>query len=191
MSKSASNTNNSSLETSPSRRGIMGGVMALITSAVAILAPLGAGVYSFFAPLTRKKNDGDVKMIPIASLAEVPPDGVPRRFVVIDEREDAWSRYPPAPIGAVFLRRTSEEEPPRAVSAECPHLGCAVDFRLALARYRCPCHNSAWEPDGERVDPEKSPSPRSLDELPVEVRDGMVLVGFQRFRNAVETQQPI
>jgi menaquinol-cytochrome c reductase iron-sulfur subunit len=94
---------------------------------VAVVVPSVAGLITFFAPLGRRKKGA---LIRVASVDDIPADGVPRRFSVVAERRDAWNRYPREPIGAVFLRRASADGRIEAVSSVCPHLGCAVDFHL-------------------------------------------------------------
>ena len=49
----------------------------------------------------------------------------------------------------------------------CPHEGCQVDWRPEASQYVCPCHNSVWSRDGERV---TGPTKRGLD--PLDVRQG-------------------
>jgi len=103
---------------------------------------------------------------------------------------DAWSRTPNVPVGAVYLQRVGENKV-RALNVVCPHAGCFVDYRPANGNYFCPCHNSSFALDGKILDP-KSPSPRGLDELPVEVRNGTeVWVTFQNFRAGVHEKIPV
>lgn len=78
-------------------------------------------------------------------------------------------------LGPVWLVR----EGPRllALSATCPHLGCAV--RSDGKGFLCPCHDSRFALDGAFV---HGPSPRALDPLPVRVESGRVLVQPLRFK---------
>ncbi len=172
------------------RRGFFAQVASIVVGGFVGLVPLVSGLVVFFDPLGRRRSQGG-KPLRVASLDAVPADGLPHRFPVIDTRWDKWSKYPPQPIGAVYLRRQSEDEPPQAVSAVCPHLGCAVDFKADQALYQCPCHNSSWTPDAVRVRPESCPSPRDLDELEVEIRnDNEVWVRYQRFRSGIAKKIP-
>jgi menaquinol-cytochrome c reductase iron-sulfur subunit len=154
--------------------------------ALVSLVPLASGLLVFLDPLRRNKAQAK-KFVRVASLETVPADGEPHRVPVIDIRVDAWNLYPPAPIGAVFLRRESAEAPLKAYSSVCPHLGCSVDFKTERNEYVCPCHNSLWNVDATRVDPLNCPAPRDLDELEVEVRNGdEVWVYYQKFRGGIE-----
>ncbi|MEM8864269.1 MAG: Rieske (2Fe-2S) protein, partial [Planctomycetota bacterium] len=124
----------------------------------------------------------------VASLDAVPTDGRPVRFPVIAKRTDAWSAYPPEPIGSVYLRRTAEGETPVAHTTVCPHLGCSVDYRPAQDCFLCPCHNSEFTVEGARTDPEESPSPRDMDTVEVKIENGQVLVDYRNFKGGVEAK---
>lgn len=60
-----------------------------------------------------------------------------------------------------------------ALYRKCPHLGCAVPWDQAAGQFICPCHASAFEPDGTLLNP---PAPRPLDRFPVTIADGLVQV---------------
>jgi Rieske Fe-S protein len=143
-----------------------------------MLPPLAAGLAVILDPLRRKSAQS--AFIQVTSLQSLPDDGLPQKFVVISSHVDAWNRTPAIPIGAVYLRRTGPKSV-QALNVVCPHAGCFVDFVTARKGYRCPCHNSSFAVDG-KVDDPKSPSPRALDELEVEIRnDSEVWVRFQNF----------
>ena len=157
--------------------------LATVIGAIVGIVPALAGLAVFFDPLTRKADGG--KWVKVASLDAIPTDGRPVRLAVITERRDAWNYYPPEPIGSVFLRRTSADQTPVAFTTVCPHLGCSVDYKPSQGCYLCPCHNSQFNLDGARTDPDESPSPRDLDDIAVEVRDGEVWVDYRNFKGGV------
>lgn len=140
--------------------------------ATIIAVPVGVAGYAFLDPVLRGKGDAQAPFVRVARLDEVPQDGTPRRFEVRADQWDKWTFIPDAPVGAVFLRRDPGSGKIVALHTTCPHLGCSVDLRQhgETARYVCPCHDSAFELDGTVIQP--SPSPRALDELAVEERDG-------------------
>jgi len=165
------------------RRGFLVQFMALVTGGVATMVPLAAGVFAFLDPLRRRANDNGYTRV--ATLDSVPDDGIPREFPVLADRTDAWNRYPNEPVGAVYLRRVKGETTVAAYSAICPHAGCFVDYAIEHGAFQCPCHDSKFEPDGARVNPESCPSPRDLDTLKVDeerLADGEVWVEFKNFR---------
>ena len=112
-------------------------------SVVAGVAALVPGLNVFVSPLRDKAKSKD-KPIRMAMLEAVPPNGLPHRFPVIDRRRDAWTFYPPEPIGAVYLIRDNEQAKPRCFSATCPHLGCSVEYKPDQEQFQCPCHASGF-----------------------------------------------
>ena len=42
----------------------------------------------------------------VTSLDSLPPDGLPHQFAILANRIDAWNKFPNAPVGAIYLRRT-------------------------------------------------------------------------------------
>ena len=174
-------------ETEPARRGFLAGVAAMIVGAGAMAAPLFSGLAVFLDPLRRRRDD--TPLLQVTSLSVLPPDGVPRKFTVRSDREDAWNTHRQVPVGAVYLRRT--EEGVVAHNVVCPHAGCFVGLAPDGSGFRCPCHKSSFALDGEVNDP-SSPAPRAMDRLDVEVRNGdEVWVRFQNFRPGQEEKTPV
>ena len=170
------------------RRDFFKKAAAAVISAVIGLIPALAGLTVIFEPLRRKSAAGG--FVRVTSLAALPNDGVPRRFSVLSERTDAWNKFPETPIGAVYLRRTAEASA-EALNVVCPHAGCFVDFVAARRGYFCPCHNSAFGLDGKIADP-KSPSPRAMDRLELEIRNGTeIWVRFQNFEAGKKEKLPV
>ena len=60
-----------------------------------------------------------------------------------------------------------------ALYRKCTHLGCAVPWNPAEQQFICPCHASAFEIDGQVVNP---PAPRPLDRFAISIVDGIVAV---------------
>jgi len=158
----------------------IGGVLALF-------APV-AGLFVFLDPLRRKNANGGA--VRVASLDSLTEGGEPQKFPVLATRVDAWNTTPNVPVGAVYLQRVKGSQV-RALNVVCPHAGCFVDFRGAESCYHCPCHNSSFSLDGKVLDP-SSPSPRALDDLPVEIRNGSeIWVKFQNFRAGEKERIPV
>jgi menaquinol-cytochrome c reductase iron-sulfur subunit len=168
------------------RRKFVQAALAIITGTVSVLVPIGAGLLTFFDPLRRKSAKGDA--IRVTTLNALPADGVPRKFPVLATRTDAWNKFTNVPVGAVYLRRTSENTI-EALNVICPHAGCFVDFVADRKSFLCPCHDSTFAIDGKINDP-KSPSPRGLDPLKVEIRKGEVYVTFMNFRAGTADRIP-
>ncbi len=160
------------------RRNFFKQTLAVILGGIAALIPATAGLLVFLDPLRRKTESAGA--IRVTSLTALPSDGKPYKFPVVASRTDAWNKFPDVPIGAVYLRRTGETKI-EALNVVCPHAGCFVDFLPSRDCFLCPCHNSTFALDGTINDP-KSPSPRPLDTLTVEIRGQEIYVNFQNFR---------
>lgn len=174
-------------ESAEPRRDFITGASAILVGALATLAPIGAAVVALIDPIRRVSSASD--MVLVARRAAVPEDGSPRKFTVTTDRKDAWATYSDTPVGAVYLRSVGDEI--RALNVVCPHAGCFVGVASDDSRFACPCHRSSFDLDGVVNDP-ASPSPRDMDALEVEVRNGdEVWVRFQNFLPGREEKTPV
>lgn len=170
-----------------SRRGFLTKALALSLGGFAYAVPALAGIVSFLNPLRQKSQAG--QFLRLAALDTLPDDGTPQEVSVVSDRTDAWNRFPNEPIGAVFLRRTGEAQV-EAVNVVCPHAGCSVQYQEGEDKLFCPCHAASFDLTGKRLDA-TSPSPRDLDTLEVEIRNGTeVWVRFQNFRTGTTQKIP-
>lgn len=149
------------------------------------------GVAYLLDPILRRRAQAGA-FHPLARLSEL-TEGDPKAFPVIEARQDAWVKYPPEPVGSVWLIRQKEGASPPVVafSAECPHLGCAVGLAADGKSFLCPCHTSAFNFEGERLN---NVPPRGMDKLEVRMTasaDPEVSVKFQRFRTMSKERIPI
>ncbi|MBI5799986.1 MAG: Rieske (2Fe-2S) protein [Verrucomicrobia bacterium] len=137
-----------------------------------------------------RRPPGGVKVARVATLEELPADGVPRSFPVYATGLEVWNKLFGKPVGAVFLRRMGVDSLV-AFNAACPHAGCRVDFEPDRKGYLCPCHKSSFTIEGKLADP-SSQALRGLDELKVELRDGReIWVHFQDFHPGHAEKYPI
>jgi menaquinol-cytochrome c reductase iron-sulfur subunit len=161
------------------RRNFIAGLSAIIVGGVASIIPIATGATALLDPLRRRNDDDAGGMILVTKLSAVPEDGSPKKFTVQSDRVDAWTTYANTPVGAVYLRTTPEGV--EALNVECPHAGCFVGLAADRTHFACPCHRSRFALDGVVDDP-ASPSPRAMDSLEVEVRNGdEIWVRFQKF----------
>jgi menaquinol-cytochrome c reductase iron-sulfur subunit len=173
---------------SSNRRDFFKQASAIVIGGLSAGVPLAAGLPVLFDPLRRKSEVGE--SVRIATLEALPSDGVPRKFTVVADKSDAWNHFANVPVGAVYLRRL-EGNKVEALNVVCPHAGCFVDYVAARNGYFCPCHNSTFKLDGTIAEA-KSPSPRAMDTLPVEIRNGNeIWVRFQNFRAGLPEKVPI
>ena len=170
------------------RRSFLTSMSAIVLGAVASIVPVAAGVTALLDPL-RKKEIGSAQVF-VTRLSAVPEDGSPKKFTVEMDRVDAWATHKSTPVGAVYLRRT-ETGAVAALNVVCPHAGCFVGLAEDKSRFGCPCHNSSFDLDGEVNDP-SSPSPRDMDSLEVDVRNGdEIWVAFQNFLPGRHDKTPV
>lgn len=155
---------------------------------------LGVPAIAFLASPLRKRRaaSGSGTFDTLTSLGQLAV-GVPRSFAIIRDRTDAWVTYPSEPAGSVWLIRQPAGTQPEVIaySAECPHLGCAINLSADGKTFLCPCHTSSFGLDGQ---PQNQVPPRPMDRLDVELTgdpDPKVRVKFQRFRPLAEERIPL
>ena len=177
----------------PDRRGFIKGASCAIGAAISVV-PLAAGVRMAMDPLSRQETAVDAEFIRLAEVSDLEL-GVPKKFAIVEDKRDKWSRYKDVPVGAVYLLLQKAKEDERgepkviAFNTVCPHLGCFVDYRPEQQDYFCPCHDSNFALDGSL---KKGVSPRGMDTLKVEIRKGHeVWVKFQRFKANTKEKIPI
>jgi quinol---cytochrome c reductase iron-sulfur subunit, bacillus type len=177
---------------SPERRSFLTCFLAIFVGGIAAIFPFAVGAGVLLNPLRRRQSAGG--FIRVCPLSALPPDGSPHLFVVATDVTDAWTRAQNQRIGSVFLSRTDSDGKPQvtAFTSTCPHLGCAVEFDAGDDRFECPCHESGFAKDGEKL---FGPSLRGLDPLDVKLAgdegNQEVLVAFRRFRAGVAERIPI
>jgi cytochrome b6-f complex iron-sulfur subunit len=69
-----------------------------------------------------------------------------------------------------------------ALYQRCVHLGCTVPFRDDCDSFKCPCHGSHYNVDGEYLD---GPAPRSLDRWKMSLDGDNVVVDTGTLNNTV------
>ena len=170
-------------EDQPDRRGFIKGASCAIGAAIGVV-PMAAGVRMAMDPLSRSETAVDAEFIRLTEVSDLEP-GVPKKFAIVEDKRDKWSRYKDVPVGAVYLllkkAKVGGSGKPEVIAFNtvCPHLGCFVDYRPEQQDYFCPCHDSNFALDGSL---KKGVSPRGMDTLEAEIRKGSVWVKFQRFK---------
>ena len=164
------------------RRGALKRLVVLGTAALgcAVAAPVAV----FIAAPVKQGGGGAVQWVKTVRLDAL-REGEPRKVSIIADQRDAWTVARDVDLGAVWLVRKGDAV--QAWSAVCPHLGCAIAF-VPGESFACPCHDSSFGPDGSK---QSGPSPRGMDPLDVKIDDGVVAVGFQRFRIGTPAREAI
>ena len=100
---------------------------------------------------------------------------------------DAWTTAHDVVLGAAWLRRPSEQKI-EALSAVCPHLGCAVGWDDGAKSFPVPV--SQQPVDRERRLAGVGPAKRSLDPLPIEIRDGRLRLTWVAYKLDSASREP-
>lgn len=179
-----------------SRRNFMTKVWSVIIGGIVTLTPLVAGLAFFLDPILRKKKAAGESgaagspgegFLNVISESAIPDDGTPVFQQIRKNVVDAWNTYIDQPVGSIYVRKT-EDGSIIAFNSECPHLGCTVSYLDGARMFKCPCHDSKFELNGNETN--KIP-PRPMDELDVEVDEsGNVWVKFQSYKIGVAEQIP-
>jgi Rieske Fe-S protein len=148
------------------RKGLLW-LCGVLTGALAasVLVPVGA-VLAW--PLRRRDEPGP-PVVDVGPAGAFPDGKRVRVALVARARPDAYLRVDETALGSAFVARRGDGYV--ALGAECPHAGCAVD--ADGDGFRCPCHDSRFDADGQRL---SGPAPRGLTRLDVEIVDGRVKV---------------
>ena len=138
-------------ENEVSRRDFM--KLAWGVAGAVVLGEGALATYQFFAPKVSAGEFGGE--FEVGSVEDFPPGSVT-----------------PFTAGRFYLVR-AEDGGFLALYRKCTHLGCAVPWDPAKGQFVCPCHASAFEVDGDVINP---PAPRPLDRFAITIEDGMIKV---------------
>lgn len=150
-----------------------GAVLAVGVPSLRLLAH-GAGTVTVTTP-TEALDLGPVDRFKVG--------GDPRKVDVIAPLvRDGWTSARDVVLGSAWVRRVDAGRI-EALSAVCPHLGCAIgwvkDAKAGGGHYLCPCHDSRFDLAGAR---QTGPSERGMDPLPVEVKGGRLQLTWVRYK---------
>lgn len=164
-----------------SRRGAL---RVLVTAGSIAYAGALAGVGAGFVTSTGGEASRErwLRAVRLDDLVE----GEPRRVVLAGDTRDAFTLTPAEPLGSVWLVRKGNDV--RALSATCPHLGCAIDLAGDKKAFACPCHTSSFALEGAA---QSGPSPRAMDALATRVIDGWVEVDFRKYRQGTSEKKEV
>ena len=165
------------------RRGALGTLIGV--GSLAYAGGLAVPAFQYLNDTGGEGQTGAEQWKRVAKLDQL-PDGKPERVKIVGETRDAFTVSRGQTLGSVWLQRSGDVV--RAMSAECPHLGCAIDLGSDEKSYGCPCHTSRFSLEGKA---ESGPSPRAMDELAARVVDGFVEVDFRRYRQGVADKQEV
>jgi Rieske Fe-S protein len=150
----------------------------LIWVPVGIFAGLAATVataaYRYLRPAKIAQDETWNDVAPLSSLTGDKP--IMRSIVA--EHKAGWASTLEEHFVYVLPFKNNE-----VVSSICPHEGCNVAWRAEESQFFCPCHDSYFSSDGERI---SGPTRRGLDPLPTREKDGVLQVKYQSYLNNTE-----
>lgn len=113
----------------------------------------------------------------VAPLAELKGDKPIMKSIIV-EHQEAWVSTLEEQFVYVLPNKNNQ-----VLSSICPHEGCNVAWNTQANQFFCPCHDSYFTSDGERL---SGPAQRGLDPLPTRVQNGTLQVQYQNFVNNTE-----
>jgi nitrite reductase/ring-hydroxylating ferredoxin subunit len=63
-----------------------------------------------------------------------------------------------------------------ALSRICPHLGCSVHWEPQNKRFFCPCHNGAFDTQGNPLEGPPADAGQSLDRFRLKIENGLLFI---------------
>lgn len=154
----------------PLRRKLIFWIPAAILASVT--GTLAAAAFKFLRPRTGEVGIGGGASggwFPVVKVGDIKGDEPLLREVVVEHRA-GWNA---AMLGhTVFVLSGASR---RVVSAVCPHEGCEVEWSADQRQFLCPCHDSAFSPDGARL---SGPAQSDLASLPTRVNGDTLEMQF-------------
>jgi cytochrome b6-f complex iron-sulfur subunit len=139
------------------------------SSLFGVLALLGLG---FLIPGARilspaGEREKETVFFPLAAEEDVPRVGVKKAELLFTAagRERKTRVFIVSSLGGLAV-----------FSATCSHLGCLVNYHKDKREFLCPCHGGRYDLAGRNI---AGPPPAPLTRFPVEIRDGVILVGVK------------
>lgn len=110
----------------------------------------------------------------VAPLAELKGEKPVMKSIVV-EHEAGWASTLEEHFVYVLPQKNNA-----VLSSNCPHEGCNVAWNTDANQFFCPCHDSYFNADGDRL---SGPAQRGLDPLPTRVQNGTLQVQYQTYVN--------
>jgi nitrite reductase/ring-hydroxylating ferredoxin subunit len=108
-------------------------------------------------------------------------DAVGWQFLCRTDKLSLGESFPyVTPSGAkVVVARQSDGDAAEdfiALSSVCPHLGCAVHWESQNDRFFCPCHNGAFDAQGNATEGPPAAAGQQLLRFPLQVENGSLFI---------------
>jgi len=148
------------------RRGFLVGSITAMMGLISAALGLPALGYLLVPGRERKQQN----WIEAADLTKLTVNQ-PEQIIFERVRRDGWKLV--TEKAAAWVVKTGEQQVV-AFSPVCTHLGCAVSWNGGDKTFACPCHTSAFSPEGKVL---TGPAPRSLDRFDIRVEGNKIMLG--------------
>ncbi len=167
------------------RRNFLKICSVVLTSLIGIAYAIPL-IRAFISPAMQDTVTGASGLFDIGNINDCEVN-VPRKVSIKGAKMDAWNKFPPTALGAVWMVMDKDKKF-TVFSSICPHLGCGVDWDEASGRFVCPCHESYFNIKGSVL---SGPSPRKLDTLETEIKQGKLFVKYQKMKLGISEKIPV
>jgi len=124
------------------------------------------GIGYVISPALEEKTEG---WIPLGSIGDMPLN-TPVLYKARVTQKTGWvTDYKEYAVYVI----TDDGENYKAISNVCTHLGCHVRWNEDQKTFTCPCHNAAFDLNGQVL---HGPPPRPLDEMNIKIEDGNIFL---------------
>jgi Rieske Fe-S protein len=173
------------LHTDKGRRNFLKICSVVLSSliGVAYAVPL---IRSFISPALQQTVSGSTGLLEVGSISDCQVN-IPRKVKIVDTKIDAWTKFPPAAIGAVWIVMDKDKKF-TVFTSICPHLGCGIDWDKKSGEFVCPCHDSFFDIEGRVL---SGPSPRGMDTLETDIKDEKIFVKYQKMKLGVSRKMSV
>lgn len=113
--------------------------------------------------------------VPLGPLENFPVGGPPTLVTFVRSKVNGWEKT--SNSYGVFIIRKSEEDV-LVLSNRCTHLSCRVNWSEEKEEFICPCHDAAFDREGEVV---SGPPPEPLDRYTgetIKIEEGVLSILF-------------
>ncbi|MDQ2977327.1 MAG: ubiquinol-cytochrome c reductase iron-sulfur subunit [Acidobacteriota bacterium] len=132
-----------------------------------VFTSIAAAAIRFLRPMTATSKQPWIDLVQVAEIT----GNKPLARKVRAEQVAGWAKS--VSEHSVYVLPSHNNQ---VVSAICPHEGCEVSWHDEEHVFACPCHDSNFTADGQRIN---GPARRGLDPLPSRVVDGKLQVQYQ------------
>ena len=159
------------------RRSFFTRITAVISTFIGISLAVPLVGYVISPAFQRKKKE----WVPVAKVDELPV-GEPKDLQYSETIKDGWLQT--KSTKGIWAIKDKDNQV-TVFSPICPHLGCGYRWDSQDRLFKCPCHGSIYDIEGNV---KGGPAPRPLDTLPVKVENGELLVIYKQYKSGLSKQ---